>query len=1142
MSLTQDQARNKIRELVEKYRAMTTDARKGITEAGVVHQFLDPLLEALGWPVNDPARYKYELTTQAGRPDMTLIPEQGGTIFIEAKRFGIIKELEQARKTIAGIVTPGQMALPGMATDRTKEEQQAINYAFENGGAWAILTNFEKLRLFNARRDWLVLSFERPSAYLEEFDLLWQLSYESVCGRGLDRLSNQRHREDVDTDYLAFINEWRERLAQDIIARRDDNAWAFASDGRVNLADLRSVVQRVLDRLVVVRFAEDHLIAPAGTLFGLYELHRNNPYTFTLSEFFRQLYRRFDEDHNSALFAPGLADQAIFSDAVLGGLVQKLYEARYRAMSADIMGNTYEQYLGKTLAQSDGNVVTVDNLETRKKQGSYYTPQVIVRYIGDNALGRYLYGTANGRPDGEPLPNERAKTVTDIRGLRVLDPACGSGSFLIYAYQVLADFYRREIRRLEKEREQRRQELVRQGVTTPFDLQIQLTPWTAEMERLQDYPRLILETHLYGVDLDPQAAEIATVNLIMQAMADQRRNHKRLPLILNQNIKVGNSLIGAGPADPRYADHAADLAELRRLRLKLAAEPNVPQHEDALKAIDEITARVNTALNQDLAEHFQDIDVHRPFNWAVEFAEAFVDETGQHLGEAAGFEVVIGNPPWEIVQPDLREFYAQFDPDIESRLTRRQVEVRVAELNAEDLARQVEYETQTRRIRQTAAYFKKSSDYAFQGRGKSATHKLFVERAYGLLEREGRLGYVIPAGIYRELGSKQLREMLLYQGQIRHLFGFSNERFFFPGVDHRFTFVLLGAQKGLQSDGFLTAFRFNPRVAISPGELPTFLANPANLIFMRRDSLVRFSPDSLSVMEFQTQRDYEITKKIYDDWTLLGDDIDGLWRLRFTQELNMTSDRHLFNRAQRGLPLYEGKMIHQFDPYFAKPRYWVEEKAGQARLLGKGSNEARELAYEKPRLVFRDIARSTDERTLIAAVVPPFSFCNNKVPYTSFHGSEAVEHTTLFVSGILNSFVLDYIIRQKVSTSLNFFYLYQLPLHRLTAGNPYFDAIVPRAARLTCTTPDFAELWQEVMGEEWDESKGATDPAERQTLRDELDALVAHLYGLSRDDFAHILGTFPLVFPAGDAGEAKKEALLAVYDRFAEETKNWERV
>ena len=100
---------------------------------------------------------------------------------------------------------------------------------------------------------------------------------------------------------------------------------------------------------------------------------------------------------------------------------------------------------------------------------------------------------------------------------------------------------------------------------------------------------------------------------------------------------------------------------------------------------------------------------------------------------------------------------------------------------------------------------------------------------------------------------------------------------------------------------------------------------------------------------------------------------------------------------------------------------------------------------------------------------------------------------------------------------------------------------MPRAARLTCTRPEFTELWQEVMSEAWGESKGATDPAERQTLRDELDALIAHLYGLSRDDFAHILSTFPLVFPDDDAGEGKKEALLAVYDRFAEETRGWER-
>ena len=131
---------------------------------------------------------------------------------------------------------------------------------------------------------------------------------------------------------------------------------------------------------------------------------------------------------------------------------------------------------------------------------------------------------------------------------------------------------------------------------------------------------------------------------------------------------------------------------------------------------------------------------------------------------------------------------------------------------------------------------------------------------------------------------------------------------------------------------------------------------------------------------------------------------------------------------------------------------------------------------------------------------------------------------------VFNSHVLDYVIRQKISATLNFFYVYQLPVPRKLSGNPLFDAIIPRAARLTCTRPDFADLWQAVMGEAWTPTSGATDAVERQQLRDELDALVAHLYGLSRDEFAHILATFPLVFPDDKAGRAKREALLAVYD------------
>src|SRR5258706_7119613 len=181
MPLTEQQARQHLQALIAKFNTLSADDRKQMSESSVVRQFIDILLrDVLGWPIEDTARYRYEQVTQVGRPDMMLTPETGGTIFLEAKRFGKIQELKRATKMISGVVTPGQLSLPGMAVDRSPEEQQAINYAFSNNGTWAILTNFEKLRLFNARRDWLVLAFEKPIAYIDEFDLLLQLAYHHV--------------------------------------------------------------------------------------------------------------------------------------------------------------------------------------------------------------------------------------------------------------------------------------------------------------------------------------------------------------------------------------------------------------------------------------------------------------------------------------------------------------------------------------------------------------------------------------------------------------------------------------------------------------------------------------------------------------------------------------------------------------------------------------------------------------------------------------------------------------------------------------------------------------------------------------------------------------------------------------------------
>ena len=348
----------------------------------------------------------------------------------------------------------------------------------------------------------------------------------------------------------------------------------------------------------------------------------------------------------------------------------------------------------------------------------------------------------------------------------------------------------------------------------------------------------------------------------------------------------------------------------------------------------------------------------------------------------------------------------------------------------------------------------------------------------------------------------------------------------FEGVDSRFKFVVLTFEKGGKTETFPAAFMRHDVVELE--RFPRYGALPIQVELIRQ-----LAPDSISIMEFKNETGVRIAQKMRR-FPLLGERLENTWNLARSREFDMTNDSFLFKTKSAAgcLPLYEGKMIHQFTHMWSPlPRYWVKEAEGRAAILGRKADTGQKLSYQDYRLGFRDIARNTDKRTLISTIIPP-AFHGNKLPTVKAYDDNGdiliTSQQQLFLCGLWNSFTMDWLLRQKVTTTINFFYIYQLPIPRLEDRNIIFRMLVERTAKLICTTPEFQKLWEAIMpNTPWSPDVVAIEKDKRDVLRAELDGLVAHLYELTAEEFRHILDTFPLV------EEAVKEAALEAYNTFS---------
>jgi hypothetical protein len=552
-----------------------------------------------------------------------------------------------------------------------------------------------------------------------------------------------------------------------------------------------------------------------------------------------------------------------------------------------------------------------------------------------------------------------------------------------------------------------------------------------------------------------------------------------------------------------------------------------------------------------------DIAAQTPFHWGYVFDDI--------IHKRGGFDIVLANPPWEVFQTNQKEFFTAFDSTIRKKnLQIEDWEKKFTDLMADKDLRKLWLDYASS-FPHALSFFKKTPEYKYSvaAGGKLNLYMLFLERAFHLMRPGGHCGIVIPSGIYTDLGAKGLRDLLFTQTKIEGLFCFENRKTIFEGVDSRFKFVVLTFEKSatprLQAHG---EQHNHKRASAPPNDLlaPQATADKASgtlrfpAAFMRHDveELPRFpeegalwmdvdlikslSPDSMSVVEFQTQKDIDVAKKCLQH-PMLSDERTGWGADLYGEELNMTRSANLFVGDNTDMPVYEGGMIWQFDSNYAQARYWVKETSVVQPFKQKRNkriNDSGELLdlkndFQAHRLAIRKIASNTNERTLIATILPKHVLSGNSltVHFPYWHSKEQAntlrftEIELCFLVGVINSFVLDYVLRARMTTNLNLFYLYQLPVPRLTTSDPRFAPIVNRAAKLVCTSPEFDDLAKAVglspstssgrTGNAERAVYGVTDPAERAKLRAELDGLVAHLYGLTETEFAHILVTFPLV-------------------------------
>lgn len=868
-----------------------------------------------------------------------------------------------------------------------------------------------------------------------------------------------------------------------------------------------------------------------------------------------------------------------------------LMRVNWRDMETEEFGSVYEALLELTPlvdleARTFGFREGATSGNARKISSSYYTPDSLVQLLLDKALDPLIDQAVAANPGRE---------ADALLELTVLDPACGSGHFLLSAGRRIAT-------RLAQLR----------------------SPGSPSAEDWRHALREVSRRCLFGVDRNPMAVELCRTALWIESIEPGK------PLsFLDGHIQCGDSLIGVwdlkalsvGIPDAAYKALEGDDAEISTALRKVNKDQRDRPTERSLFGMgpadlssqarlleglpeDELSqveakASAFTALRKGeswwttkvacdlyLAAFFRPkhkregalavskqadnvptsadvwaaLEGHPPQGRLTALAVDTAEEAGAFHWPLAfpqvmargGFDCILGNPPWDTMSPDAKEFFSPYDGEVRFMSPADQ-KARIAELKAQPGVQEA-WDRYSLELYRSANFMKESGRYELfaegnLGKGDFNVYRMFVELALRGTRAGGRAAQIVPENLYNGANASAIRAHLFENTELQALVAFENTRRVWFDIDTRQKFCLYVARPGGRTDSFPAAFGINSVEKLNAlgGGLP--ITMPVELVR-------EFSPDALAVAEVAHPADIEVSRKIYGRFTKFGAADPSLADREYMRELDMGNDREDFGGNPDGLPIYEGRMVDAFDhrakAYVSgrgRSAVWHDLAFGAADKLITPQWRIEESALPDKvaprtssfRVGFCDVASPTNQRALVAALIPKDVVCGHKVPTILFSPPSAA--LTLLWLAVANAFAMDFLVRKKVALTMSLTLMDSLPLPRAFANTPTERAIALRSLRLTATGPEMDDFRRNAaveLGISIEEAAPAETPADRNQLRAELDVLIARdLFGLSRDEMRYVLEPADILGPdcgfetfgALERAERRESGSFATRDR-----------